>query len=124
MTLPAWPATVPTTARDGWQMPAMYVDPISTEMEGGNQRNRSRPGSNVASITYPLAPLTEAQWATLTTFIRTTLSNGTSRFTMSLLSDSSTYGTKTCQFEKGKSPQVGRSGGFVNVTLSLRVYGM
>jgi hypothetical protein len=122
MTLPAWPATVPTTARDGWQMPEMYRPTLATDMEGGNQRLRQQPGGNVATINYPLKPLTEAEFADFVTFVRTTLNNGASRFTMSLLSDSSTPGTKTVQFDGGKSPQVSRGGGFVHVVLSLRVY--
>ena len=124
MTLPAWPDTVPTTARDGWQMPAMFVAPLATDMDGGNQRLRARPGGHVATISYPLAPLTEAQYADFVTFVRSTLNNGTSRFTMSILSDSATYGTKTVQFDGGKSPTISRASGFVNVVLPLRVFGM
>jgi hypothetical protein len=123
MPLPAWPETVPTGTRDGWQVSQMFLPALATEMEGGNQRLRSRPGDNVASITYPLQPLTEAQWADLETFLRVTLNNGASRFTMPLLTGATTV-TKTVQLEGGKSPTVTRSGGFMNVTLTLRVYGM
>lgn len=123
MTLPTWPATVPYAVRNGWTMPQMYVAPIATEMEGGNQRMRSRAGSNVASVTYPLRPLTLAQWNDLNTFIRTTLGNGASRFTMPVLTGS-VYETKTVQLEGGKSPTIEREATFMRVILPLRIYGM
>ena len=50
MSLPSWPGDVPSTARDGWEMPSMFLSPIATEMEGGNQRLRSQPGNNVAVV--------------------------------------------------------------------------
>lgn len=123
MTLPAWPGTVPVTARDGWQMPTMFIAPLATEMDGGNQRLRSQPGNNVASITYPLIPLTAAQFTAFDTFMRTTISNGASRWTMSLLTGVG-YVTKTVQLDGGKPPTIDQSGGFFNVVLPLRVYGM
>jgi hypothetical protein len=123
MTLPAWPSTVPTDATDGWQMPQMYTLPIATQMDGGNQRVRSRPGSNVASVSYPLMPLTMAQWDDLNTFIRTTLGNGASRFTMSILTGD-VYETKTCQIDGTKSPTAQRIGDYMSVVLPLFIYGM
>jgi hypothetical protein len=123
MPLPTWPGGVPAAPRDGWQMPEMFRAPVATEMEGGNQRLRSQPGSNVATISYPLQPLDGTQWAAFETFVRTTLNNGTSRFTMSLLIGTSLV-SKTVQLEQGKSPSVSRQGGFMHITLSLRVYGM
>jgi len=123
MTLPVWPGTVPATARDGWQMPSMYVAPIATEMEGGNQRLRSRPGSNVAIVEYPLVPLTLAEWGYFDTFIRTTLGNGASRFTMSLII-AGVATSKTVQLNEGKSPVVRQQDGLMHVTMQLRVYGL
>lgn len=124
MTLPAWPGSVPTDAREGWQMPDMFLAPIATEMDGGNVRLRAQPGNNVATLSYPLRPLTEAQWLDLRTFLRTTINNGASRWTMTLVVDTAAGESKTVQLDKGKSPSVTRSGGWVHVTLPLRVYGM
>jgi hypothetical protein len=124
MALPSWPDGVPTTARDGWQMSAMFLAPLATQMDGGNQRTRAQPGNNVASITYPLSPMTDAQYAIFETFMRTTLNNGASRWTMPVLTGTGTYLTKTVQFDSGKPPSADRSGGFVNVTLPLRILGM
>lgn len=123
MTLPAWPSTVPATARDGWHMPSMYVAPSATEMEGGNQRLRSKPGSNVAIIEYPLVPLSLTEWGYLNTFIRTTLGNGASRFTMSLIIAGASV-SKTVQLNEGKSPVVRQQDGLMHVTMQLRVYGL
>lgn len=123
MTLPVWDTNVPVEPPEGWQMPAMYLAPEATEMDGGNQRLRSKPGSNVAVINYPLKPLTDAQYALFETFVRTTLNNGTSRWTMSLWTGTA-FVSKTVQFDGGKSPTVSRANGFMYVTLPLRVYGM
>lgn len=122
MPLPVWDTTVPTNARDGWQMTEMALAPLASEMEGGNKRLRGRPGDNVATVMYPLVPLTDAQMAAFRTFYRTTLSGGVSRFTMALMTDNSVSETKTVQFDK--SPSVTMDGGFWFVTLPLRVYGV
>lgn len=121
--LPTWPAEVPSGARDGWQMPSMFLAPVGTEMEGGNQRLRQRPGSNVATITYPLQPLSLDEWAALEDFLRNTLNNGASRFWMSVLTGSG-YLDKVVQLNEGKSPSVARDGDLINVVMQLRVYGM
>lgn len=123
MTLPVWPTEVPSDAREGWQMSQMFAAPIATEMDGNNQRLRSRPGGNVAIIDYPLQPLTLTQWGYLNTFLRTTLNNGASRFTMPL-TIAGVEVTKTVQLDGGKSPSVSQTGLLMNVTLSLRVYGL
>jgi hypothetical protein len=123
MTLPAWPDDVPPNARDGWQMSSMFLPPTATAMDGGNQRLRAQPGNNVATINYPLTPLTEAQYTSFDTFFRTTLNNGASRFTMTLLIGA-TSTNKTVQLDTGKSPSVSKQGGLLHITLPLRVYGM
>jgi hypothetical protein len=123
MTLPTWPVSVPSQARDGWNMPQMFQSPIATEMDGGNQRLRSMPGSNVARINYPLTPLDATQYAAFETFFRTTLNNGASRWTMTLTTGNGQE-TKTVQLDQGKSPTVSREGDVRHVVLPLRVYGM
>jgi hypothetical protein len=124
MPLPAWPVTVPYKAATGWQMPTPFIPPVATEMNSGHQRLRSKPGSNVAVVDYPLVELTLTQWETLDTFFRTTLGNGASRFTMSVLTGKD-YETKTVQFEGGQPPQyVQRQPNAIRVTMKLRIYGM
>lgn len=123
MTLPTWPIDVPDTARDGWQMPEMYLAPLATEMDGGNQRNRSQPGNNVASMNYPLAPMSLDQFRSFDVFVRTTLNNGTSSWMMNVLTGAD-YQLHKVQFQRGKSPVVDRVGDLVNVVLALRVYGL
>jgi hypothetical protein len=44
MTLPTWPVTVPTDAREGWQMPEMFLAPIATRWTAaisGSARSRA-----------------------------------------------------------------------------------
>jgi hypothetical protein len=123
MPLPAWPVGVPSEANYGWQMSQMFLQPVATEMEGGNQRLRQMPGNNVATISYPLKPLTDTEYNLFDAFMRTTLTNGASKFTMPLLIGTSTV-TKTVQLDQGKSPAVTRQGGYTFVTLPLRVFGM
>jgi len=123
MALPVWPVGVPSEANSGWTMPSMFIQPVSTQMEGGNQRLRSMPGNNVATIDYPLKPMTNTEYDLFDTFMRTTLNNGTSRWTMPIVIGTSTV-TKTVQLEQGKAPSVSRQGAYMFVTLPLRVYGM
>jgi hypothetical protein len=123
VTLPAWPSGLSSDTTSEWAMSEMFIPPIATDMDGGNQRLRTRPGSNVAAMSYPLQPLTEAEWDTLNSFLRDTLNNGASRFTMDVWTGAA-YESKTVQLDGGKSPQVSWRGTYVNVVLSLRVFGM
>jgi hypothetical protein len=123
MALPAWPDTVPYKVVLGWSMSQMYIAPVATDMDGGNQRLRPKPGSNVAVVDYPLRPLTAAQWSDLDTFIRATLNNGASRFTMPVFTGND-YVSKTVQFDQGKSPSVTRASNRMTVSLPLRIFGM
>lgn len=123
MALPVWPAAVPSRAREGWQMPEMFRAPLATEMNGGNQRLRSQPGSNVALINYPLVPLDDEEWTVLDTFFRVDLKNGSSRWTMPLYIGTGTV-TRVVQLEGGRSPAPSRSSGYFHLMLPLRVYGM
>jgi hypothetical protein len=121
MALPAWPVGVSHIARNDWQMSQMYVLPVATEMEGGNTRARSRPGSNVANVNYPLMSITLDEWAILETFIRTTLGNGASRFTMPV-SIGADYVTKVVQIDPTKSPTLQRFSDYINITLPLKIW--
>lgn len=121
MTLPVMPSTVPYKPRRGeWTMPQPYLPPLATDMEGGNTRTRSRPGSNVALIQQTIR-MTPAQFDIFDAFVRQDLSNGTSRFTWSVWLGSA-YATKTVQFVD--PPTSGDGGLKVAVAMKLRIYGM
>ena len=122
MPLPAWPPDVPYQQRRGdWRIPHPFIGPIETEMEGGNVRQRSRPGSNVATVEWRRR-MTTAQYASFDTFVRSPLSNASARFTMPVWLGSS-YVTKTVQIVKDLLA-VEQDGLFVSVSMTLRVYGM
>jgi hypothetical protein len=85
MTLPTYASTgLPNRPLvDSWEQPDLYQDPIITDMEGGNKRLRRRPGDDVEMIQFEMN-FTKAQYATFKAFVRDTLFNGTSRFTMNV----------------------------------------
>jgi hypothetical protein len=123
MPLPSYPSTIPYRARrNDWSMVQPFAPPLETEMEdGSNVRLRSKPGANVA-IVQQIVRMLPTDWATFDGFVRATLNNGTSRFTMSVWLGSS-YQTKTVQFVKG-SPTYQNLDRFVQVAMKLRVFGM
>src|ERR1043166_1712002 len=123
MPLPSYPSYIPyRPRRNEWSMPQPFVPPLETEMEdGSNVRLRSTPGSNVA-IVQQIVRMLPAERDTFDAFVRATLNNGTSRFTMSVWLGSS-YQTKTVQFVKG-SPTYQNLDRFVQVAMKLRVFGM
>lgn len=95
------------------------LDPIKTDMEGGNTRLRSRPGDNVGQISYAI-PMSKAQIDAFNAWVKTTLGNGTARFSMPAWLDNA-FVTKVCQFAAvPKSARLGS--GRLAVTVSLRVY--
>lgn len=120
MSIPAWPADFPYAPDLNTVQPlTRLLDPIKTEMDGGNIRLRSRPGDNVGQTSYSI-PMTNAQIAAFNSWVKTTLNNGTSRFSVPVWADN-TFVTKTCQFSAvPKSGRIG--GGRVAVSVSLRVY--
>jgi hypothetical protein len=124
MALATWPAGVPHIPRlDDLQPIQRVLDPISTEMEGGNQRQRARPGDDVGVLPYTLQ-MTISQFQTFTTWWRTTLNNGTARFTADIF-DGTGCITKTCQFTADGRPKdkyVGSN--LIQVSMQLRVYGI
>jgi hypothetical protein len=124
MPLPTWPTDVTYEVMDGWRMPAPWLRPIATEMEGGNLRIRRRPGDNVAVVEYPLVPLTDSEFTELDRFFRDELFNGASRFNMKVWTGTD-YEDKVVQFEGGDPPQYSPgTPGKVMVTMRLRIYGM
>lgn len=121
MPLPTWPAVPYRPTRDGFQPIKPFLDPISTEMEGGNIRQRPRPGDNVASLGQTIM-MTPADAETFKAWVKTTLNNGTARFT-ALVWTGAAYVSKTCQFAKdGKPTYAAFSSTRVTVAMKLVVY--
>lgn len=122
MALPAWPISTYSPQQDSFQGVQRMLEPISTDMEGGNTRERSRPGDNVGSLTQTIR-ISMADHDTLVAWIKNTIGNGTGRFTMNVWLGSA-FVSKVCQFVKGgagvKYSYVAVSS--VDVTMNLRVY--
>ncbi|MBR0882188.1 hypothetical protein ACVMGC_011552 [Bradyrhizobium barranii subsp. barranii] len=121
MALPSWPAVPYRPARDSFQPIKPFLDPIATEMEGGNTRQRPRPGDNVATLGQTIM-MTPAEAETFKTWVKTTLANGTARFTAQVWTGAA-YVSKTCQFAKDGKPTYGAfSATRVVVAMKLLVY--
>ena len=88
---------------DSWENPDPYLDPLITDMEGGNKRMRTRAGDEVARIGFQLLFSAE-QYAIFKNFNLVTLSRGTSRFTMRVW-DGAQMITKTVQHASKPIPQ-------------------
>lgn len=123
MPLPTWPGSVPYQVRRGdWAMPEPYIEPLETDMDGGNTRERPQPGGNVAKIQQTLR-LTPAQHDDFFAWLRGTLNSGTSRFTGNVWTGTA-YEAKTMQFVKPHpTPSTDRSLK-IPVAMTLKVYGM
>lgn len=87
---------------DSWELQDMYLDPLQTDMEGGNKRLRTRAGDDVAHITFNLL-YTAGEYSTFKNFVLVTLNRGTSRFTMRVW-DGTQMVSKTVQFAKKPKP--------------------
>lgn len=120
MTVPAYEDTgLPYSPLvDSWQQPDLYQDPVETEMEGGNVRLRSAPGDDVEHIQFDIL-YTQAQYTTFKTFVKTTLNNGSSRFTMKVWMGSA-FEVRTVQFAKKPVPNAVFPK--VRVSFELRVF--
>jgi hypothetical protein len=122
MALPTWPIPTYAPQQDSFSPIQRALDPLTTEFEGGNTRERSRPGDNIGSLTQTVW-MTMAQHDTFVAWVKTTLNNGTARFTTMVWLGSS-FVSKTCQFIKpGSTLTYGYiSTDVVAVTMTLRVY--
>jgi hypothetical protein len=76
MALPAWPIASFMPDPESFQPIQRMLDPISTDMEGGNTRQRPRPGDNVGTITQTIW-MSLAEHDVFIDWVKTTLSNGT-----------------------------------------------
>jgi hypothetical protein len=124
MTLPTWPIAKYAPTPDNFQPIQRGLDPIATDMEGGNTRERPRPGDNVGSITQTIE-MSLPDHDTFVAWVKGTLNMGTSRFTTNVWLGSS-YVNKVCQFIKpGTTLTYSYIGpDTVGVTMTLRVYGL
>lgn len=104
---------------DTWSKSKPYLDPVATEMEGGNKRLRSLPGDEAFIIQFDIL-LTNAEFVTFENYVKVTLGNGCARFDMRVY-DGQSYAVRTVQFEQSYSvvPQPPLK---KQVTLMLRVY--
>ena len=122
MPLPAWPIATFMPQQESFQPLQRMLDPLATDMEGGNTRERPRPGDNVGTITQTVW-MSMAEHDTFVDWVKTTLNNGTARFTANVWLGSS-YMNKVCQFIKpGSTLTYGYvSANEVAATMTLRVY--
>ena len=124
MALPAWPIATYAPQVDSFQPIQRSLDPISTDFEGGNTRERSRPGDNIGTLRQTVW-MTMSEHDAFVAWVLTTLNNGTARFTVSVWMGSS-FIVKTCQFIKPGTTLTYSyiSTDIVAVTMTLRVYNM
>jgi hypothetical protein len=122
MALPAWPDGIPyDPLTDGFSPIDRVLPPIATDMEGGNQRQRPRPGDNVGTIGQTII-MTYDQFNVFTPWWKTTLNNGTARFTAPVWTGTQ-FETKVCQFAPDGKPKDSEfSPDLRAVTMKLRVY--
>jgi len=124
MSLPAWPIASYRPVPDSFRPLQRMLDPITTDMEGGNTRERPRPGDNVGTVTQTIW-MSMAEHDTFVAWVKSTLNNGTARFTTNVWLGSS-YVSKVCQFLKPGTTLTYAylSPNEVAVTMTLRVYGV
>jgi hypothetical protein len=122
MRLPFWPIASFQPDIDTFQPIQRMLDPISTDMEGGNTRQRPRPGDNVGTITQTIW-MSRTEHDIFVNWVKTTLNHGTARFTTNVWLGSS-YVSKVCQFiQPGTKLTYARVGvDKVAATMTLQVY--
>lgn len=125
MPLPAWPAAPYEPLANSWRRDPL-LPPIRTEMEGGNVRQRRRPGDNVSIISQTIR-MTDEEFVALESWVSGSIGGGVARFSMHVWLGAS-YQSKTVQFEGGgqgfpysvSEPYPGAK----DVTMTLRVFGI
>ena len=124
--LQAWPETIPDTPlASSVQITPYGVNPIITEMEGGNTRIRRRPGDNVTLLRQTIR-MTAAQLAAFNDFYANVTVGGSKRFRANVWSGS-TMENRVCLFNlSAGGPQYTAVSGlpdYTDVAMSLRVWG-
>lgn len=121
MALAGWPAGVPSAPLVEYWGVKPFRDPLSTDMEGGDERLRPRPGDAVATLRWGRR-LLPAQAAALDTFLRVTLRNGAARFTMPVTLVPGVTETRVVQMVAGSLDVSAVSADRSLVTFQLRVF--
>jgi hypothetical protein len=85
---------------DSWSIDKPFMEPISSEMEGGNVRQRTRAGDETAEMSFTIL-MTPADLAEWQEFALVDLGRGASRFTMRVWNGSAMV-SKTVQLIKGQ----------------------
>lgn len=96
-----------------------YLDNITTDMAGGNKRNRAFPGDDLARYTFDIR-FTNAQYVTFRDWVKNTLGLGVSRFYMQVW-DGSEKVNKLVQFAAKYKPQT-QAPSNVIVSFDLWIY--
>ncbi len=120
MSLPSYPNVPNKPDPTTWSM-APAVPPIQTPMNGGNQRRRSLPGSDVKVISQKVT-MTKSDHDTFKSFYDSDLGYGASRFTMDVWLGNG-YTTKTVQFMDDFPHVVWFSFTHVQLEMKLLVFG-
>jgi hypothetical protein len=121
MALPTWPDGVRYVPDlNSISEIKRYLDPLATEMEGGNIRQRSRPGDNVGTLSQTIV-MPRPQFETFTAWVKTTLNNGTARFTANVWLNTG-FQSRVCQFVNGAPADKPVGSRLVAVSMTLRVY--
>lgn len=105
---------------DSWSLVKPFQEPETSEMEGGNVRQRSRPGDENAELQFSIL-MTPAEYGEWIVFAREDLMRGSSRFTMRVWTGNS-MASKTVQLVKGQytmKPVPPK----ISVGFHVRVYG-
>jgi hypothetical protein len=119
MTIPSWPVSYRPDLNSISGIKRL-LDPLATDMEGGNTRLRSRPGDNVGTLSQTII-MKKAEFDTFVAWVKDTLGNGTARFMLKVRLGT-TFEEKVCQFSGGAPTYRPVGSGAVAVTMTLRVY--
>lgn len=119
MSLPVWPAAIPyQSLRSGWSG-TPFRRPLSTEMEGGNTRLRSEPGSDVGTYAWS-GILDAAKMSVFEAFVEDAINNGSARFAMMVSRNGITYVMRPVQIVSDiKYTSVGGPNTLVQFTLQV-----
>ena len=121
MAVPSWPAGVPYVPDlNSIQPIKRALDPIRTEMDGGNVRLRRRPGDNVGVLSQTVR-MSAAQYDSLLSWLSEQAGGATARFTMPVRLVQR-FETKVCQFNNGAPTARPAGTDKVDVAMQLRVY--
>ena len=106
---------------EGFLPISRVLPPVTTDFEGGNERQRPRPGDNVGTVGQTII-MDSDPFIVFTTWWKVTLNNGTARFNAPVWLGTD-FETKVCQFTKdGKPADTFYVPGAVKVAMKFRVF--